>query len=76
MSIKIPKISYFSVKYNLNEKKKVPFKKYGLERWFTRNILLEGGLIINRGLEMFKKGSLTRDEEKWRGRGLRPSKKL
>ena len=70
MSIKIPKISYFSVKYNLNEKKKVPFKKYGLERWFTRNILLEGGLIINRGLEMFKKGSLTRDEEKWRGRGL------
>ena len=32
MSVKISKISYFSFTFRLNEKKKLPLKKFSLER--------------------------------------------
>ena len=67
-SIKMSKYSYFSFSFKLNEKKKAPLKKYGLERGggVTRKFLLEGGLIFNRELQiknreiLQKEGGLTR----------------
>ena len=42
LSIKISKISYFSVPFKLSEKK-VPLKKFCLESGVTRKFLQEGG---------------------------------
>ena len=48
VSIKIFKISYFYFTFKLNERKKVLFKKYDLERRDYKKILLEEGFIFNR----------------------------
>ena len=48
VSIKIFKISYFYLTFKLNERKKVLFKKYDLERRDYKKILLEEGFIFNR----------------------------
>ena len=46
MSIKICKISYFSLSLKLNEKKKMPLKKYSLERGGHKNIFAGGGVDL------------------------------
>ena len=58
-SIKMSKVSYFSVSFKLNKKNKVPLKYMICRGEVTRNFLLEEGLIFNRGLEIIqKKGRL------------------
>ena len=42
--IKIPKVSYFSFSFKLNEKKKMPFKKYGMERKGYKKIFAGEGV--------------------------------
>ena len=77
MSIKISRISYFSFGFQLDEKKKVLLKKFGLERGLTTKYLLESGLIFNRGFgNISKKGGLTRKGWRKKTGRLRPSKKL
>ena len=62
MSIKISKISYFSFSFKLNEKSVV--KKYSLKRQkYDKLFARVGGLIFNRGLEIFQKC------EDWQKRG-------
>ena len=53
MGTKISKTSYFSFTFKLNEKKEVPLKKFSLERGVTGSFCWRGGLIFNRGLEIF-----------------------
>lgn len=58
MIIKIYKINYFSFTFNLNEKNKVPLKTWFVEGAYK--FLVAGGergLICNRRLEMYQKGS-------------------
>ena len=57
VSFKISKISNFSFSFKLNEKKKVPLKRYGLERRGRgfEKVFGGGGLIFNRGLEIIQK---------------------
>ena len=56
MNIKVFKIGYFSFTFKLNEKKKVPVKKFSLERGVTRKYFLEDGVCSLIGaLEMFPK---------------------
>ena len=57
VSFKISKISNFSFSFKLNEKKKVPLKRYGLERRGRgfEKVFAGGGLIFNRGLEIIQK---------------------
>ena len=57
VSFKISKISNFSFSFKLNEKKKVPLKRYGLERRVRgfEKVFDGGGLIFNRGLEIIQK---------------------
>ena len=56
MSIKIPKISYFSFAFKLNQKNKVPLKNIvwrgGLQEKFGWR---REGLMFNRGLKIFEK---------------------
>lgn len=54
LSTKISKFSYFSFTFKLSGKKKVPLKKYSLEKGVTRKILLEEGLNL-RGIENISK---------------------
>ena len=65
MSVKISQISYFSFTFRLNEKKKLPLKKFSLERGGggVTEKLLEGGLIFNRELGTFKRRG--RLHKKW-----------
>ena len=53
MSIKISKIGYFPFTFKLNEKKKMPLKKLVWRVTVTEGGG-EGGLIFNRGLEIFQ----------------------
>ena len=56
VSIKILKTGYFYFTFKLNEKKKVPFKKYGMERGgLQENLCRRGWLMFHRRLEMFQK---------------------
>ena len=59
VNFKISKISNFSFSFKLNEKKKVPLKRYGLERRGRgrgfEKVFAGGGLIFNRGLEIIQK---------------------
>ena len=68
MSAKTSKFRYFSFTFKLNNKKKVPLKNFGLERKYSRKLLLEGSLIFIGGLEIFqKKGLDKKGQRKSRG---------
>ena len=61
----------------MNEKKKVPLKKYGLLRGVTRTVLLEGGLLFSRvNGNVSKRGFDEKGlEKKNRGGGCNPQRK-
>ena len=58
VSIKISEFSFFFFNCKLNEKKKVPLKKLFGEGKLQEKSCWRGGLIFNRGFEIFQKRGL------------------
>ena len=59
VSIKISQISCFSFSFKLNNKKKVPLEKYGLERGLQKNFTGEG---VDNSYGIWNREGLTRNE--------------
>ena len=68
MSIKIFKINNVSFTFKLNEKKKVPLKKYELEREGYKKNFFQGVWCLTGGWKCLKKGGMTKSHRKNRGR--------